>query len=50
MASLPEQNEPNGSSGPLGAARGILLAMLLSSVLWIGLAITLRMLGVRLTG
>jgi hypothetical protein len=38
-----EINQPgaNGGGQPLAPARGILLAVLVSSVLWVGLAISL---------
>lgn len=42
MRRIATVSEPPPPEGPLGAARGILLGALLSSVLWLGLAITLR--------
>jgi hypothetical protein len=44
MQSIPGEAEPDGSSEPGDAARGVVLGVLMSSVLWVGLVITLCML------
>jgi hypothetical protein len=44
MQSMPGEAEPDELSGPGDAARGVVLGVLMSSVLWVGWALTLWML------